>query len=77
MELINLINSIGLVHIDKAIGEDLLSQYGVDSITMISILVELTSKYKIDLDVYMDSISKIKTFNDLKKIMNEGIKAED
>lgn len=77
MELIDLINSIGLIHINNATGEDSLSQHGVDSITMISILVELTDKYRIDFDVYMDSLSTIKTFNDLKNIMNKGTKTNN
>lgn len=70
LELIDIINSIELVHIDKARGEDLLSQHGIDSIAMISILAELTSRYKIDLDANIDSIDKIKTFNDLIKLYN-------
>jgi acyl-CoA synthetase (AMP-forming)/AMP-acid ligase II len=75
--LVSLINSIGLGHIDHAAGEDLLSEHGVDSITMISILVELASQYMIDIDVCVESIGTIKTLRDLKQIMDAGLNPKD
>ena len=77
MKLVDLINSIGLVDVRNAKGSDLLTQHGIDSITIISILVELKNKYNVDLDLYLNLINKLKTFNDLNVIIEGNDKNEN
>ncbi len=67
-DLINFINSIGLIHIDSINVDDTLISKGIDSIVLISILVEIERKYNVNIDTYFDTIRNIIYFKDLYKI---------